>query len=87
MSDAGDVEHPLQSGRSQVLHGDSVSDDAAERAAEDAAESFMRRMIGDRRWERLPAATRAHRSLSPIRATRAAQYAAFLAIACSRMPG
>jgi pimeloyl-ACP methyl ester carboxylesterase len=29
--------------------------------AEEAAEQFMRRLIGDRRWERLPAATRAAR--------------------------
>jgi pimeloyl-ACP methyl ester carboxylesterase len=28
---------------------------------EDAAERFMRRMLGDRRWDRLPAATRAAR--------------------------
>lgn len=40
---------------------DWASDGAAVRAAQDAAESFMRRMIGDRRWERLPAATRADR--------------------------
>jgi pimeloyl-ACP methyl ester carboxylesterase len=40
---------------------DSDAGGAAVRAAEDAAESFMRRMIGDRRWERLPAATRADR--------------------------
>lgn len=30
-------------------------------SAEEAAEAFMRRMIGDRIWERLPAATRAQR--------------------------
>ncbi|HEX9258992.1 MAG TPA: alpha/beta hydrolase, partial [Acidimicrobiales bacterium] len=29
--------------------------------ASDAAEGFMRRMVGDERWERLPAATRAER--------------------------
>jgi len=38
----------------------------ARRAAEDAAESFMRRMIGDRRWERLPAATRADRRVEGL---------------------
>jgi pimeloyl-ACP methyl ester carboxylesterase len=31
------------------------------RPPEDVAESFMRRMVGDRIWERLPAATRAQR--------------------------
>ena len=30
-------------------------------SAEDAAEQFMRRMIGDERWERLPSRTRAER--------------------------
>ncbi|HEY1635311.1 MAG TPA: alpha/beta hydrolase [Acidimicrobiales bacterium] len=34
---------------------------AGARGPEDAAESFMRRMIGDARWERLPERTRARR--------------------------
>jgi pimeloyl-ACP methyl ester carboxylesterase len=35
--------------------------DATARGPEEAAETFMRRMIGDARWERLPERTRARR--------------------------
>jgi pimeloyl-ACP methyl ester carboxylesterase len=44
----------------QVSIGDAAVQEAGENGAA-AAESFMRRMIGDRAWERLPAATRQQR--------------------------
>lgn len=47
---------PWWSGRSAGSHALAAGDDDA-----DAAERFMRRLIGDARWERLPPATRAAR--------------------------
>jgi pimeloyl-ACP methyl ester carboxylesterase len=44
----------------QSAGGDAVRT-ADEQGPEDAAERFMRRMIGDERWERLPPSTRAAR--------------------------
>ena len=49
---------PSRSGRAVT---DPAADDQIDRSPADEAEAFMRRAIGDRYWERLPARTRADR--------------------------